>query len=207
MFYENTFSDTLRFGDVLKNVFIYPFSYDSVDNLNKIDVNIKKVKFCVVLTPCCSMNKTKILVSPLTKLSKKFTQNEYFRDDFTNVNREMEPKKSVSKNAWEHMGENDRAKLIGRGFSYAFLNLFVYAENDFFKEEEYNDKTLGEVKSRCLMIDFGNIFQVNCDEITNSSQYPKDLKILELSADTRKELREKLSDFYSRPTTEDLAKL
>ena len=207
MFYEEDFDEDLRFGDIVKDIFVYPFSYDKFNTPSNVKINIKKEKYCIILTPCCSIAKTKILVAPLTPVLYKLTHNEYFREDMTNVNRKMNPEQSVSKSTWGIMPAAEKEKLIAEGYGYSFLNLFIYDKNDIFDEITFNDKILGEYKTRCRMIDFGDIYQVACKEIESASKYPKDLKILELTAEYRKELRDKLAHYYGRPAPEDAAEL
>jgi hypothetical protein len=54
------------------------------------------------------------------------------------------------------------------------------------------------------MIDFRRMHKVECDRIANAKQAPLDTKILQLSVDTRAELREKLAAYFWRVPAEDV---
>jgi hypothetical protein len=53
------------------------------------------------------------------------------------------------------------------------------------------------------MIDFANIQKVNCNKIITPENAPLDTKCLQLSIQSRSELRNKISNYYSRKPIED----
>ena len=56
-----------------------------------------------------------------------------------------------------------------------------------------------------LSIKYCGNSKINCDKINTPEDSPWESRILELSVETRKELREKMASFYGTPAPEDKA--
>lgn len=203
MFYEEKVDKILRFGDVITNIVEYtPIIDDLTYNRSRpYFIECKMNQYYVVMSPCCSIENNILSVTPLLQLNPSLIKNSYLCDDFTRLNVEMDPRNSVPSESWEKMGVEKQNQLLAMEQSYAFLNLFIYKKD--IKLKPYVLKTKSNsIETGFYMIDFKNIFYISSKEI----QRGKDLsfiKILQLSIDTRKELRDKLTHYFSRVPDED----
>jgi len=201
MFYQEEIQKELRFGDVLRGYIL------AVPNIEEPKLNIdfkievKMPDFCVVLSPCCSIGDKIISLSPLIPVLSDFFDNPYFKDDLTRINREMLPQQSVSPHVWECLPSEEKEKRLSVGKTFAFVALFIYGENKLFPE--YIIRTDRNFKTRFYMIDFRNTYRLNCRKIVNAKDFPLESKYLQLSIDTRSELRYKIAKYYSRVPKED----
>lgn len=208
-FYSEQRGNFLRFGDVVRGyVSTCPIikgpvtSPAHINNGYKIDVEI--AKYSVVVTPCCSIEDHMICLTPLIKLRKDFMKNPYFVEDFTIINREIEPQKCYPPDEWEKMDSVEKEEVLARSRQYTLLYLFVYEENEIFDKYELRRKEI-----RQYMIDFRNISTIRCDMIKRAEYMgTEDLPILEskclqLSDKVREELREKMAYYYSRPVEKE----
>ncbi|MDV0446814.1 hypothetical protein MsAg5_06710 [Methanosarcinaceae archaeon Ag5] len=82
------------------------------------------------------------------------------------------------------------------------IQSFVYAGHDALPtyQLKYKDK---ELITNCYMVNFKDSIHVYSDEINRNNQNLNKCKHLELSVQTREELRNKISFFYSRIPDED----
>ena len=204
MFYTEVMDDAYRFGDVLRGYFIsntninYPYLERQISEKSYHQIDVFFPEFCVILTPCCSIGDGIIKLTPLIKVMKDFFDNPYLAGDLTRLNREMEPEQSVSPRVWEGLGEEERARRLSSVKGYASYEYFIYEQNPLLPK--YNIK---EIEIGYYMIDFKNIFKVNCNRIPNAKQAPMEAKCLQLSIEARRELREKISYYFWRPAEED----
>jgi hypothetical protein len=143
MFYEPINSKILRLGDVVKGYLStetkikQPFL--SIENsiYHNYTVNFEVPSFSVVLTPCCSIGEyNMICISPLIKLKKDFFKNPYLVDDFTCINREIEPDKAYAPDDWQKIPTEEQQKKLTGGKVYIEYYLFIYAPNDYFPPYE-----------------------------------------------------------------------
>ena len=54
------------------------------------------------------------------------------------------------------------------------------------------------------MIDFRQAFKVSCDKVIAPKNCPYEIKCLQLTIDTRNELREKIAEYFLRKPDEEL---
>ena len=194
---------SLRFGDILKGYIAtfpcveYPFWGDNNSELT-CQIKVSYPKYVVVMTPCCSIKDKLINLVPVLPISKKLAQNPYFSADFTRINREIKPEFSVPPVALEKMSPDDKEKLLSKGISYSFLNLFVYDQNPLFSSYIIN-----ETETNCYMIDFKQMYSLECSKIMAPDQSPIESKVLQLSISARSELRQKLVAYLGRVPEED----
>lgn len=130
-------------------------------------------------------------------------KNEYFKEDLTRINDLISPEYQLPQDKWEELSQEERNVSVAKGPSYTLLQYFVYGNSQYFEEYEVRD-----TKVKCYMVDFKKVTTICCVKI-NRKDISEILhsKILELSPTTRKQLREKLGYFYSRPADEDLVEL
>ncbi|MFA5031435.1 MAG: hypothetical protein WC614_00300 [bacterium] len=209
MFYCDEKEPILRFGDVLRGyVLVNPSIKDPISILHKnydykIDVEIPS--YSVVLTPCCSISKkgnTTISLTPLVRIMSKFLINPYFKGDLTRINCIMEPQQSLPSDDWNRLSQIEREKRSKIGKKYACLANFIYEKNEIFEEYTLAGETL-----RNYMIDFNNVYRIKCNKIQMLGQPSADTtinsiiesKCLQLSAETRTQLKDKLSYYYRIP--------
>ncbi|MEW5923370.1 MAG: hypothetical protein AB1746_05225 [Candidatus Zixiibacteriota bacterium] len=204
MFYQQGLDNALRLGDVLSG---FVLSATTIDDPQKVistqfSVSIEIPDFVVVLSPCCSIEKGVITLTPLIEVRSSFFNNPYFIEDLTRINRIMRPEDSVSPSVWKNLGQEEQNKRLQEGPTFAFSNLFIYEKNQLFKDYVLHRKE-GNTSTNYYMIDFKNTHKINCSKIINPQDSPFHLKYLQLSIDSRSELRLKLAKFYSRIPDED----
>lgn len=86
---------------------------------------------------------------------------------------------------------------------YTQLESFIYEQNDLFPE--YSIRKNGKnITIRYYMIDFKNIYKIDCGTIKSPTQAPLESKCLQISKQARSELRDKISYYYARVPVEDM---
>jgi len=207
MFYEQKGDNALRFGDVIRgyiniNTTIKEPILD-VKCLNEgYTLDISLPQFCVILTPCCSIRDKTISLTPLIKVEKKFFYNPYFAEDLTNINKVMRAEKTLPPDAWETLPNEEKERRLREGITYASPRLFIYEENDLFEPYTFNIHGK-EIKTQYYMIDFKNVYKINCDKIISPEKSPLESKCLQLSIQARSELRDKIAYYFARVPEED----
>jgi hypothetical protein len=205
VFYASTSSEALRFGDVVSG---YVAAVPTLKTplvgaiANSFTLEVARPPLLAVMSPCCSIGEKMLLLAPLIEIKAGFLDNPYFAADLTRINRPMRPEDSVAPHVWEMLSDEEKARRIEQGESYALLSLFVYEHNDLFPEYDVNRKT-GKEKCRTYMIDFRHSFRLNCEKVRSAAESPLDSKMLELTISARSDLREKIAYFYSRVPNED----
>jgi len=205
MFYAKEMSKALRFGDVLKGYFLTtpvikePALNGHIETCN-IDVNFPS--FVVVMDPCCEIGHKSISLTPLLPIRGSFFDNPYLAKDLTRINRKMEPRQAIPPHAWDKLSPEEQAKRLAVGREYAFISLFVYEKHDLLPRYTVHrrDRT---IETNYYMINFRNTYKLCCDKINSPKDAPLESKVLELSIETRQELRDKVAAYYARVPLED----
>lgn len=205
MFYANQQDDALRFGDVLEGFPLAACNIEKPAHTHKYQIEIRQPRYCVILSPCCSIGKKIISLAPLIKIRPSFLKNPYFRDDLTNINRRMHPMQAFPPGAWEKLSADERQRRLGEGLTYAFVDVFVYGEHDLLPRYTLDLKDEPNLKTRYHMLDFRQLTLVNCSSINSPKESPLSAKVLQLDISSREELRQKLSTYFSRVPKEDAA--
>lgn len=206
MFYTQNMDKALRFGDVLQGypsttpIIEEPMLKESVARYN-IDVDLPK--FTVVMDPCCEIRNRTISLTPLIQVSRAFFDNPYFAEDLTRINRRMDPQQAVSPLIWDKLALEEKQKRLEVGRTYALLNLFIYEKHELFPKYILRRKDKEDIETNYYMIDFRNTYKLCCDKIISPENSPLESKILQLSIETRSELREKLVNYYANIPPED----
>lgn len=209
MFYQEEIDrKLLRFGDVLKGYIATditikePFlSMKSECHNYKMDIELPD--YSVVLTPCCSIGDSVITLAPLIKLRSNFFKNPHFVEDFTIINRLIDPEKAHTPDEWEKKSLEEKELLKMQGKSYTLAYLFIYEENVLFPKY-----TIRNQETNYYMIDFKKTYKLKCDLIKRPENTPEgspilQSKCLQLSIQARSELRDKISYYYGRVPEED----
>jgi hypothetical protein len=210
MFYATERDSVLRFGDVVRGyVNVLPTIKKPVFNLSDVtsfcNVTVDIPVFSVVITPCCSIEESTVCLTPLIQLRNTFSKNPNFVADFTIINREIEPRLCFAPQDWNSMDLVKRQQIEARRKPYTLVNLFVYKESDLFQPYTLRGNT-----TKYYMIDFRNIYTVKCDMIKRADRMGMgeaaivNSKCLQLSEDTREELRNKIAYYFGRVPDEDL---
>lgn len=202
MFYEKEMDEALRFGDVLKGFILAASNIEEPNSREGFAIDVDLPLYCVVLSPCCSIGHKKISLTPLIKVRRSFFDNPYFEEDLTRINRKMEPQQAVAPYIWDKFPPEEKQKRLEEGLGYPFLELFIYEKHDLFTEYLLHGRK-GNIVTKYYMIDFTNIQKVNCDKIITPENAPLETKCLQLSVQSRSELRDKISYYYSRVPKED----
>lgn len=230
MFYLGAIEKKLRFGDVLKGFvsttpkISEPFVQSTNDHYN---IGVFLPEFSVVMDPCCQIGGGTISLTPLIQVKPHFWDIQYLAEDMTRINRKAMPKDLMHPETWNRMPVEKKLEAINAIPDYGQRNYFVYGENGEFpkytvkrdirfievvdpetqlpkyeKTQEQKTITTGH-----YMIDFKNIYHVNCDKI-----FPPEKaidakvfgsKVLQLAIRTRNELRDKMAFYYGYPPIED----
>jgi len=208
-FYSNYPDSALRFGDVVQGfvfatVKLYePFPADT-DGTHFLDdsgysVDISLPRFSVVMSPSCSIGERMVSLAPLLKVKHKFFENEYYAENLTNINRIMQPQQALPRHAWENkLTPKEREEKMSQGNVYALVELFVYERHDLFPPYTLKENKKAEITTNYYMIDFRSIQYINCSSVASAENSPLKSKVLQLSDDTRRELWDKLINYYTR---------
>ncbi|WP_076003427.1 hypothetical protein [Dehalogenimonas formicexedens] len=211
-FYQEEMDNALRFGDVVKG-----FTLTNAEILKPWDsictdyqVNVKMPPFSVILTPCCSIGAGTLLLTPLLRVDVALFANPFLAEDLTRINRIMPPDKAVPPDKWEKIDAGEKARRELEGTTFAFVELFIYDKHASLPSYDINKRSKNSEDSISInhyMIDFRNIFKINCKSINSPTAAPLESKYLQLSPEGRSELRIKLARFFSRIPAEDAVAL
>jgi hypothetical protein len=217
MFYAEQSSGKLRFGDVVSGYVTAVPNQEKpiVESFVGYEVRVKLDPHLVVLTPCCSIKEKTMCVVPLIEAKRRslFFENENYRKDMTLLNHPLLPRE------WRELGEQEVTSESEEEQMYVHDSLFIYLEN--IQLPKYKVKTknkenkVEEFEAGYYYIDFRNISNVKCSCIAHEKEgkpKPKydellmqmlSSKKLELSIDTRSDLRNKLAYYFLRVPEED----
>jgi len=170
-------------------------------------VEVCEARYCVVLSPCCSIGHETILLSPLIKLLPAFYANPHFVEDLTRINRTVAPELIFAPHIWAQMPDEKQQRLLGKGMSYTYLDFFIYEGHGLLPNYTVHRKGGDNIQTTCHMVDFRNVHKIRSNKIKSASDSPADMKILELSIGTRQDLRQKLTQYYARVPEEELIAL
>jgi hypothetical protein len=179
-----------------------------MDNLcTKIPDYIIEVvdSFCAIISPCCSIENNLLTVAPLLKIDAKLIQNQYFVDDFTIINSELTSEEAAGPHVWNNVfSQEERDEKTREGEKYTRIENFIYDKHPLLPEYKlsYSKK---DVLTGCYMIDFRLIFSIKSSRIIRGNKDLMQHKVLELSVETRSELREKLLYYFKRNPDEEAA--
>ena len=202
MFYQEEMDNALRFGDVLKGFILASPIIEEPGSVETYKITVRSPSHCVVLSPCCSIGHKVIALSPLIEVRSSFFDNPYFEEDLVRINREMEPQQAVSPHIWEKFPPEVKQERLEEGYGYALLDVFIYREHDLLPKYTVNRRQ-GNIETNYYMIDFKNIYKIECDKIISAKNAPLNSKCLQLSIQTRSELRDKIAYYYARIPRED----
>jgi hypothetical protein len=205
MFFAEETDKALRFGDVINGFVLAASNIKNPDFTSEYQLDINTPIHSVILSPCCSIGDKKISLTPLIKIKQDFFENQYFADDLTRINRKMEPRQSVSEIAWSKMPPEEQLKRLKEGLGYALVDYFIYEQNNLLAKYTLKKKgSSTEIETNYYMIDFRNIYKINCDKVVSPTDSPVHKKELQLSIKARGELRDKITNYYSRIPKEDI---
>lgn len=202
MFYQEKMDSALRFGDVLKGFILASPIIKEPGSIGAYEIAIRLPLYCVVLSPCCSIGHKVISLSPLIEIRPSFFDNPYFEEDLARINRKMEPQQAVPPHVWEKFPPELKQERLKEGYGYALFDVFIYERHDLLPKYTINRRQRN-IETNCYMIDFKNIYKVNCDKIKSAENAPLGTKCLQLSIQTRSELRDKIAYYYARIPKED----
>jgi len=208
-FYHTKPSGLPRFGDVVSGFHNATLKLGAkLDrDFGDFDIAVTHPKYLVILTPCCSIEKTVMSLAPLIQLPHPVFKNPFFAEDPTRINRHVPAKKTLSPTQWEKLPVEDQQERMDKADGYVFIEFYVYQEHDLLLRYEIpHDKETR--KTGHYMVNFKDICRVESKAIDrgNHSELAK-LKILELSVQARKELRDKIAYYFARVPDEDQREL
>ncbi len=208
MFYTDTPDRALRFGDIVKGLVLSATCVDKPDTGFRKDyqIEIEHPEFTVIISPCCSIGNKTLTISPLLKVLPSWFTNPYLREDLTRVNLPMKPEQSVPPETWQRLSQEEKEARFDMTMpeSLAFYEYFVYSAHELlprYKVESAKLHVNGE--TGCYVIDFRRICRLTCDQVTSAKSAPIEVKLLQLSKESRSQLRDKLSAYFARKPVED----
>lgn len=207
MFYAKEMSKALRFGDVLRGYFRTTPRIEKPalqEPLKRYNIDVCSPVFCVVMDPCCEIRDKAISLTPLVKISGSLFNNPFLAEDLTRINRKMKPHQSMPPHAWKELPEEKKREREAVGLAYAFFRWFIYEGHDLLPKYTVH-RTTGNIETNYYIINFRETFKLCCDKINSPEDSPLESKVLELSLETRQELRLKLISYYKRVPKEDVA--
>lgn len=211
MFYTDKMDKNLRFGDIVRGfISIIPKVNNFIYENDKIEFNIDVncPKFFSVMTPCCSIEDKTILLTPLQEIQKQsFFDNPYFKEDLTRINRPATAEQTMHPMHWAKLTESEKIERQQQPLQYGLKDVFIYEGRDKLPHYRVNLKGSDNMQINYYMISFKNIYKVNCDKIDRNKEVPQFVKYAQLSALARKDLREKVADYFHRIPDEDKLEL
>jgi hypothetical protein len=205
MFYAKAISKALRFGDVVRGYFSTTPNIKEPTvgaPIKRYNIDVDTPIYSVIIDPCSQIGEKTISLAPLIPIRSSFYDNPYLMEDLTRINRKMETQQAIPPHAWKEMSQEDREKRLAVGHEYAFPSLFIYEKHDLLPPYPVHRKQ-GNVETNYYMINFRDIYKLCCDKINTPTDAPLESKVLELSIETRKELREKITSHYGYIPKED----
>ena len=205
MFYSGSLDKELRFGDVVKGftATLPEFKQPILNFPTDKDYNIKIFMplFSVVLSPCCSIENGKICLAPFKQIRPSLIINQYFKEDLTRVNKIVAPEYRLPPEELAKLTSQERTIELSKT-EYMFVELFVYAEHEYFPEYEvkYKDQIF---KTKCYMVDFREIHRIDCRLLAEDDASARAAKCLQLSVQTRQDLRGKIVNYFNRAPEKD----
>jgi hypothetical protein len=211
VFYDDNPQEFLRFGDVVRGFIVTEFNLkqpvfgaDTQDYFYRTESKIPG--YCAVLTPCCSIGESAmLLLTPLKPILRDFIKNPYFVEDLTRINRLMKAEESMPPDRWSQLQVAERLRRQAAGQAFASLSHFIYEGHALLKKYPLRGADVGH-----YMIDFQDILTVRCQMIKRPEAMGTDdqpivkSKVLQLSVAARADLRAKISHYFYRPPAEDV---
>ncbi len=215
-FYQSSLEPALRLGDLVTGFPLAVLKWHSPEVEARTDagaplastIELYEKKIFAVITPCCSIETSKLVVSPLIHVRAEWLRNPAFKKDFSLVNRKIDAQTATPPEVWEQFSDDVRIVKERAGPQFTFYESFVFAPTPHLGRYEISyRKEVTEVGH--WMIDMRNLVTVcsnafGRDKSTNQKPAPIGMKLAQLSVDSRQNLRDKLAGYFSRPTAEDL---
>jgi len=203
-FYESAPDLAFRFGDVVTGfILATPFLKEpQAPPPDEYRLGVSCPRYAAVLSPCCSIGNSTILLSPFLSIRTKWLNNPYLIQDLTRINREMTAQQSMPPAKWLDLDETERIERANSKPGYAELPFFVNDENPLLAMYFPESPETRELR-HYHMIDFRKLYRVDCPAIRSPTDCPLSVKILQLSIQARQELRDKLAYFFGRKPLED----
>jgi len=189
-FYEDNPEPGLRFGDVVTGFQVAtPQTHNPSTQVHADwEIAVRRPAYLAVVTPCCSIERKSIAVSPLLEVRPAFLKNEYFKKDLTNINRKVAPENSIPRDAWEKLPFEQKQSYMAKGHMFVFIDCFVYDASDLLPKYQL-DRKGDPIEMGHYMVDFKSICRIDCKLIDRNKAAPRGTKILQLTVQTRQELR------------------
>lgn len=207
MFYYSKIDVVFRFGDVVRG---FACSTPVIENpvLDghdfPFDLEVYSSRLSVVLSPCCSIDKGILSLAPLQELIPIFFKNPWWVEDFTCLNRPMPAERTIPPHKWKAMSQEIKERELDlENDAYAFDDFFIYQEHPLLPQ--YTVDLIGQPNQEtgCYMVDFKTAYRINCDKIKRDKEHPIDAKLLQLSKESRADLRNKITAYFARIPVED----
>ena len=193
----------LRLGDVITGFQLATAQiHEPLEERANWTIGINKPSYLAVMTPCCSFEKKCIVLTPLLHIRPSFLKNQHFEQDLTRINRKVAPEQGVPAGAWEQkLSPERKEKMLAIGPAYTFRDCFIYGQHDLLSQYKLDCKS--PIMIGYYMVDFKCMYRIDSKMIDRDKDPPLNVKILQLSVQTREELRRKLADYFGRTPDED----
>lgn len=202
-FYVKNPDQALRFGDVLGGFVLSSPDLERPNEREHFKLDVRLPQYVVVLSPCCSIGDKTITLCPMKQVMRNFFRNPFFAEDLTRINRIMDPQKAFAPDDWEKIKPEEQRRIIDRGIQYALTELFIYEPAPPLPVYELKSKKWGGMGTGNYMIDFKDICRVGCSSVNGPKQAPVESRILQLTVQSRRDLRNKIGYYFNRTAPED----
>ncbi len=204
-FYSDTQEKCLLLGDVVTGFrAVVPQLHKPGTKGGVLGISVTEPEYFAVTTPCCSVGSQQISLAPLVHVRPAWISNPYLADDLTRINTPGPAENFMPPSAKQRLNDEELQKLLNRDSIFGFVECFVYAQHDLLQTYELKGTVGAPKKSGYWLLEFGSAFRVECDQISRKAA-PDGVKLLELSIETRQQLRAKLVNYFGRVPDEDLA--
>jgi len=209
MFYEDNPDDAFRFGDIVRGFVLSASKIDFTSFISShkdYHIEVNQPDFAAILSPCCSIGNHTLSLSPLIEIPASFFDNPYLMEDLERLNHPMSPQQAVPPDIWTQMSDEEKQRRLDLSHpkSFAFVEYFIYSPHDLLPEYKLKSKKEnGQIKTGFYMIDFRRLYKIVCKQVNSAKQSPTKTKVLQLSIQTRANLRDKFVNYFSRVPEED----
>lgn len=203
-FYLDPPTKELRFGDVVTGFQHPTVRIDVPDNALDLKIVVTRPQYFALMTPCCNIELNSVSLAPLVQVRDAIVlKHPRLHDNLSLINVPFPPKEGLTEEQIGKMDAAKQAELLSGGAKYTYLDCFVYEQNGLFPayEVKRNKQTVATLRYR--MVDFKSIFRVECSLIEREKDAPSGIKVSELTATTRAQLRDKLTYYFSQNADEE----
>ena len=144
-----------------------------------------------------------ITLCPLLQMSWGILANPDLKGRWTDINRKIQPWIALPIRQRENTSPEKKAEYLSRPPAFAYYSLFIYAGHDLLPTYTLVSKKQDDITTNWYLIDFKNAYELQCPKIVKPDNSPLESKVLQVSDQTREDLRRKIAAYYARVPNEE----